>query len=231
MYKYFISLSFVLISVFGFAQGENEISTDSIIYKKTYGLRAGIDAASLIRTGIDPEYTGFQILADYRLTDRLYVAGEIGNESLDRTSESVDYESTGQFLKAGVDYNFYQNWLDMDNMIYGGARLGFANFSQTLNRYDYNTDNNYFPIFTNVVDREFSGLNMVWIEIQLGIKVEVLNNFFVIANLQLKHRLTENAPENFDNLYAPGFGRTYDRGNIGAGYSYGIMYRIPFFEK
>ena len=55
MYKYFISLSFVLISVFGFAQGENEISTDSIIYKKTYGLRAGIDAASLIRTGIDPD--------------------------------------------------------------------------------------------------------------------------------------------------------------------------------
>ncbi|AGC75502.1 hypothetical protein LX97_00198 [Nonlabens dokdonensis] len=231
MYKYFISILFVLFSVFSFAQGKNEISTDSITYKKSYGLRAGIDIASLIRTGIDPEYTGFQILADYRLTDRLYIAGELGNESLDRTSESVDYESTGQFLKAGVDYNFYQNWLEMDNMIYGGARLGFANFSQTLTRYDYNVDNNYFPIFTNAVDREFSGLNMVWIEIQLGIKVEVLNNLYVMANFQLKRRLTENAPSNFANLYAPGFGRTFDTGNIGVGYAYGIMYRIPFFKK
>ncbi len=231
MYRYFTSILLVFFSALCFAQSENQITTDSITYKKSYGLRAGIDLASLIRTSVDPEYNGFQILADYRLTDRLYIAGELGNESLDRTSESVDYESTGQFLKAGVDYNFYQNWLDMDNMIYGGARLGFANFSQTLNRYDYNVDNNYFPIFTNVVDREFSGLNMVWIEIQLGIKVEVLNNFYITANLQLKHRLTENAPSNFANLYAPGFGRTYDRGNIGAGYSYGIMYRIPFFKK
>jgi hypothetical protein len=52
-----------------------------------------------------------------------------------------------------------------------------------------------------------------------------------MANFQLKRRLTENAPSNFANLYAPGFGRTFDTGNIGVGYAYGIMYRIPFFKK
>jgi hypothetical protein len=231
MFKYFIS-AFVLLSCFlGTAQGVNEIKNDSLGYKQAYGLRAGIDLASLIRTGIDKEYTGFQVLADYRLSKRLYVAGEIGNESLDRTSERVDYKTSGSFIKAGVDYNFYQNWLDMDNMIYGGARLGYATMSQNLKRYDYNIDNNYFPVFTNAVDREFSGLNMIWLEIQLGFKVQVLNNLYLTANLQLKRRLSEKTPENFDNLYAPGFGRTFDTNDIGVGYSYGITYRIPFVRK
>jgi hypothetical protein len=231
MFKYFISIAAILTCFVSTAQGENEIKKDSLIYKQTYGLRAGIDLASLIRTSIDHEYTGFQILADYRLSKRLYVAGEIGNESLDRKSERIDYETSGSFIKAGVDYNMYQNWLDMDNMIYAGARLGYANMSQTLHRYDYNTDNNYFPVYTNVVDREFSGLHMIWMEIQLGIKVEVLNNVYLVANFQLKHQLTEKTPDNFDNLYVPGYGRTFDRGSIGVGYSYGIMYRIPFFKK
>lgn len=231
MFKYFISVFFVLSCFVSNAQGENEIQKDSVTYKQSYGLRAGIDLASLIRTGLDQEYTGFQILADYRLSSRLYIAGEIGTESLERTSERVDYESSGSFIKAGVDYNFYENWLDMDNMIYGGARVGYASFSQNLNRYDYNIDNNYFPVDTNIVDREFTGLNMIWIEIQLGIKVEVLNNLYVMANFQLKNRITENAPENFSNLFAPGFGRTFDTGNIGVGYSYGLLYRIPFFKK
>ena len=231
MFKYFISTLVLLSCFLGTAQGENEIKNDSLGYKQAYGLRAGIDLASLIRTGIDKEYTGFQILADYRMSKRLYIAGEIGNESIDRTSERVDYKTSGSFIKAGVDYNFYQNWLDMDNMIYGGARLGYANMSQTLNRYDYNTDNNYFPVFTNVVDREFSGLNMVWLEIQLGFKVQVLNNLYLTANLQLKRRLSEKTPDNFDHLYVPGFGRTFDTNGIGVGYSYGITYRIPFVRK
>ncbi|MEN8815517.1 MAG: DUF6048 family protein [Nonlabens sp.] len=231
MFKYYISILFVLIGYFGHAQGKNEKPKDSIVHKQSYGLRAGIDLASLIRTGLDEEYNGFQILADYRLSKRLYIAGEIGNESLDRTSESVDYETSGSFLKAGVDYNFYENWLDMDNMIYGGARIGYATMTQTLNRYDYNIDNNYFPIDTNIVDREFSGLNMIWLEIQLGIKVEVLNNLFLTANFQLKRSITQKTPDNFDNLFVPGYGRTFDTGSIGVGYSYGIMYRIPFFKK
>jgi hypothetical protein len=231
MFKYFISIVIILFCFIGNAQGENKKSKDSVVYKQSYGLRAGIDLASLIRTGLDEEYTGFQILTDYRLSSRLYIAGEIGNESLDRKSESVDYETSGSFVKAGVDYNFYENWLDMDNMIYGGARVGYANMTQTLNRYDYNIDNSYFPVNTNIVDREFSGFNMVWLEIQLGIKVEVLNNLYLTANVQLKRSLTQKTPDNFDNLFVPGYGRTFDTGSIGVGYSYGVMYRIPFLKK
>ncbi len=231
MFKYFTSILLLIMCCLCNAQGKNEIKKDTTTYKQSYGLRVGIDLASLIRTAIDDEYTGVQLLADYRLSKRLYIAGEIGNETLDRTSDRVDYKTSGSFLKAGVDYNFYQNWLEMDNMIYGGARIGYATMSQTLNRYDYNIDNNYFPVDSNIVEREFSGLSMIWIELQFGFKVQVMNNLYLMANLQLKREITEKAPDGFDNLYAPGFGRTFDTGTIGVGYTYGITYRIPFYKK
>ncbi len=214
-----------------YSQQPEPVAVDSVKYKQTYGLRIGIDAASLIRTGIDPEFNGFQVLGDYRIKDRLYIAGELGNENIDRNSDRIDFKTSGSYFKAGIDYNLYQNWLDMDNMIYFGARIGAANFTQTLQRYDLAQDNSYFPVFSNVVDREFSGLTALWLEIQLGIKVEILPNLYMVANMQIKRMLTENTPNNFDNLYVPGFGRTYDTGEIGAGYTYGIMYRIPFFKK
>jgi hypothetical protein len=37
--------------------------------------------------------------------------------------------------EVGADYNFYKNWLDLNNIVYGGA-AGVANFSQiTRNRF------------------------------------------------------------------------------------------------
>ncbi|GAL00924.1 hypothetical protein JCM19314_150 [Nonlabens ulvanivorans] len=230
--RYVTNILILLVGLVAFSQTQEKTAVDSVQYKRTYGLRLGIDAASLIRTGIDPEYNGFQILADYRIKNKLYIAGgELGNENIDRNSDRIDFKTSGSYFKAGIDYNLYQNWLDMDNMIYFGARLGAANFSQNLLRYDYAQDNSYFPVFTNVVDREFKGLTAVWLELQLGIKVEVLPNLYMVANVQLKRMITEKTPDNFDNLYVPGFGKTYDTSEIGVGYTYGLMYRIPFFKK
>ncbi|WP_397303416.1 DUF6048 family protein [Nonlabens ulvanivorans] len=229
--RYVTNILILLVGLVAFSQTQEKTAVDSVQYKRTYGLRLGIDAASLIRTGIDPEYNGFQILGDYRIKNKLYIAGELGNENIDRNSDRIDFKTSGSYFKAGIDYNLYQNWLDMDNMIYFGARLGAANFSQNLLRYDYGQDNSYFPVFTNVVDREFKGLTAVWLELQLGIKVEVLPNLYMVANVQLKRMITEKTPDNFDNLYVPGFGKTYDTSEIGVGYTYGLMYRIPFFKK
>jgi hypothetical protein len=232
MLKYVTSL-LLFISVLGFAQrqGIDTTTTISTANPKQYGLRVGIDLASLIRTGLDDEYTGFQVLGDYRLSNRLYAAGELGNETLDRNIERIDYKTSGSFIKVGLDYNFYQNWLEMDNMIYGGVRLGYANMSQELSRYEYNNDNNYFPTRPVFEEAEFTGLSALWLEIQMGIKVEVLNNLYLMASLQLRRSVVQTTPDNFDNLFIPGYGRTYDTNEIGAGYTWGIQYRIPLFKK
>ena len=231
MLRFFISL--LILSGFSLcnAQQNAEQPIDTLRTQKKYGLRIGVDVASLARTAIDDRYTGFQILGDYRFTDDIYFAAELGNEKFEESYERIDFETSGSFIKGGLDYNFYDNWLQMDNMIYAGARLGYANMSQTLKRYRYNSDNSYLPsrdVFTN---QESSGLNAIWLELHAGIKVEVLNNLYMVLNIQLRRMITEDMPDNFDNLYVPGYGRTYDNGNVGAGYSYGIMYRIPLYKK
>lgn len=231
MLRYFTSLLILSGVCLCSAQQEAEKPIDSLRTQKKYGLRVGIDAASLARTVLDDRFTGFQIMGDYRFTDDIYFAAELGNETFDESYERVDFETSGSFLKGGIDYNFYDNWLEMDNMIYAGARIGYANMSQTLKRYSYNTDNTYLPsrnVFTN---QETTGLSAVWFELQAGIKVEVLNNLYLVANVQLRRMITETIPDGFDNLYVPGFGRTYDNGNVGSGYSYGILYRIPLYKK
>lgn len=229
--KYVINLIF-FIGIFSQAQNTpDQVATDSLNFEKKYGLRLGLDLASLIRTGIDDDYTGFQVLGDYRITDDLYIAAEIGNENLNRSTERIDFETKGSFIKGGVDYNFYTNWLEMDNMIYAGARVGYANMSQRLTRFDYNDENNYFPTRSVFTDKEFDGLSSLWLELQVGIKVEVLSNMYLMANFQIKRLVTETRPDGFGNLFIPGYGRTYDNGNIGAGYSYGILYRIPLYKK
>ena len=69
---YGISLCLALLFSFT-AQGQDEeIETtkekDSTSIKRKYGLRIGADASKLVRTFIDDDYTGFELVADYRIT-------------------------------------------------------------------------------------------------------------------------------------------------------------------
>ena len=49
--------------------------------------------------------------------------------------------------------------------------------------------------------------------------------------MQLRGRVSENEPDNFENIYIPGFDRTYDSGNFGIGFGYNISYLIPLYKK
>ena len=49
--------------------------------------------------------------------------------------------------------------------------------------------------------------------------------------MQLKARISEKSPDNFENLYIPGFGRTYDSSKVGTGFSYSISYLLPIYKK
>lgn len=229
------SLAFVLLFCASVnAQNDsitNTITNDSIV-KEKYGLRIGGDIGKLTRSFLDDDYTGFEILADFRLKKRLYIAGEIGFEEKNSINDYLDVNTTGSYLKAGIDYNLYQNWLDMDNMIYAGFRVGASTFSHTLNEYTiYSTDQYWEPQLTSDESQDFDGLTAFWAEIILGMKVELFNNLYLGLNVQLKVNASETEPDNFQNLYIPGFGKTYDSSGIGTAYSYFLSYRIPLYKK
>jgi hypothetical protein len=234
--KYFIKslAALLLFCVSGHAQNDSIVRSvnDSLKIETKYGLRLGADISKLVRTFLEDDYTVFEIVADYRLTKRLFIAGELGTEEKTTSNDYLNATVKGNYFKAGVDFNLYRNWLDMENMIYGGLRLGASTFSQTLNSFTvFSTDQYWEPQFSSDASQEFSGLTALWIELVFGLKVEVINNLYLGVNVQLKGLISQTQPENFENLHIPGFNKTYDSGEIGAGFGYGIMYSIPIFKK
>ena len=205
---------------------------DSIKIKQKYGLRFGADIGKLIRSFVDDDYTGFEIIADYRLKNRLYIAGEIGIEEKTTITDYIDITTKGTYLKGGIDYNLYQNWLDMDNMIFAGFRVGASSFSHTRNSFQvYSIDQYWQPQFTSTDGAKFNDLTAIWIELIIGLKAELFNNLYLGLNVQLKGLASETEPAGFENIYIAGFGKTFDSSGIGVGYGYTISYRIPLYKK
>ena len=216
------------------AQNEDIVSNanDSTKIKLKYGLRVGGDIGKLIRSFIDDEYSGFEVSTDYRLKKRLYIAGEIGFDEKTSITEYLNTNTKGSYIKGGIDYNMYENWLNMDNMIYSGFRIGASSFSHTLNSFQvYSTDQYWTPQFTSTTPQDFDGLTAIWVELILGIKAELFNNLFLGLNVQLKGLVSETEPGNFENIYIPGFNKTFDSSRIGVGYGYTLSYRIPLYKE
>ncbi|MEJ6791866.1 MAG: DUF6048 family protein [Lacinutrix sp.] len=229
----YVTSFFILLACMQIGAQEEELKAiDSVKYTQKYGLRLGVDFSKLLRTTIEEDYSGFEINGDFRITKKLYIAGEIGNEEKTTATDFLNATASGSYLKLGVDYNMFTNWLGMNNMIYSGFRTGFSTFSQTRNSYTVYNENQFWqPQYTNIESKEFNGLSATWLELIIGIKAEVLKNLFIGFNAQLKGTITNKNPENFENLFIPGFNKTYDSGNFGVGYGYTISYFIPIFKK
>lgn len=223
-----ISLTF-LDSSFTFGQAGQP--QDTIQYREKYGLRVGIDLSKPLRTLLNDDYRGMEIKGDYRLYEDYYLAAEIGNERNVISEENVTASASGSYIKLGADYNAYDNWRGMQNLIYVGLRYAFSSFSSELQNYTVYTRNPYFEPDIRTPYQEFNNLTANWIEMQLGIKVEVLNNLYLGTHVELKRRLGQSAPGNFDNLYIPGFNRTYDDSAFGVGYGYSVSYLIPLYRQ
>ena len=200
--------------------------------KLKYGLRIGGDMSKLARTALEDGYSGFEIMGDYRIKEKLYIAAEMGFEEKNTTNDYLDITTRGSYIKGGIDINLYDNWLDMDNMIYAGFRVGASTFGHDLNSFQvYSTDQYWAPQFASNEKQEFTGFTAFWGEVLLGMKAELFNNLYLGLNVQLKISVNQTIPNNFDNVYIPGFGKTYDTSAIGAGYSYFLAYRIPLYKK
>ncbi len=227
MLKYIFSLALGCISFVGTAQVKD---TAKVVYPERYGLRLGVDLHRLARTFYETDYRGLELVGDYRLTRRFYIAGELGNEDKTVDDDRLNFTTKGTYFKAGFDYNSFENWLDMENMIYVGMRYGVSSFSQTLNSYKIYDPTNYYGETVITSGEKFNGLTASWIEVIGGIKAELFNNLYLGFSLRLNYLVSDKKPANFDNLYIPGFNRTYD-GKFGAGLNYTVSYFIPIYKK
>ena len=206
---------------------------NTIVPVKTdrYGLRVGVDLYKLTRGLYDKDYKGIEFMGDYRLTKKYFLAAEIGNENKTTDDSRLNFTTKGSYLKVGFDYNAYENWLDMENIISIGLRYGFSTFNQELNSYKIYNSTPYFGEVPAINSGEkFNGLTASWIEVVAGIKAKVFDNVFVGFSLRLNRLVSNKEPGNFENLYIPGFNRTYN-GDFGVGFNYTVSYFIPIYKK
>ena len=232
------SLCFLLMFTLAHAQEETAVKSnleqvpDSIPVKKDrYGLRLGVDLFKLSRGFYDKNYKGIELTGDFRWSKKYYLAAEIGNENKTTLDDRLTSNSKGTYLKVGFDYNMYENWLDMENIISVGLRYGLSSFSQELNSYKiYNSHPYWGELPAVTASEQFNGLSASWIEVVTGLKAKMFNNVFVGFSVQLKTLVTNKKPNGFDNLYIPGYHRTYN-GNFGIGVNYSVSYLIPLYKK
>ena len=226
--KFTFSIALILLS---FLVNAQQKKTDSIPPKiEKFGIRFGADIFKLTRSFYDKNYKGIEFVGDYRLTKNYYLAAELGNENKTTEDDRLNTTAKGTYIKVGFDYNSYENWLDMRNMVFIGLRYGASTFSQQLNSYKLYNTSTYFPEAPTVVSGEkFNGLSAQWFEVVVGMKAEVLKNIYVGFSVRMNKILSNTKPENFDNLYIPGFNRTYN-GDFGVGFNYTVSYFLPLYK-
>lgn len=240
VFIFFISL---LLSICGFAQEqkpqEKAATTPTQASQKHYqhyGLRIGADISKLVRTFTDKNYEGLELVGDYRLNDRYYIAGEIGKEYKNSTTNYFDFATRGEYIKLGFDYNSYTNWYGMENMIYFGARYGFSSFSQEVSRYNLHTLYNIYwneSLSGSESDllTTYHGRTAHWLEGILGIKVELFKHFYAGASVRFSLLLYNKKSDQFPNFWIPGIQRVWEGSSFGINYNYTLTYMIPLFKK
>ena len=222
------------------------VQKDSVEYRQIYGIRVGADLSRPLRSILDDDYQGFELMGDLRITYRLFAAAELGNEKLSRAEtlgsdtnpnqfEIYDYETSGSYLKLGVDLNTYENWYGMNNSIYIGGRYAVSTFSQTLNNYRIYDSNRYWSpeefVEGSLAPEEFSGLNASWLEFVFGIKAELFKNLFAGGSVRLGFLITNKESDRMRNLWIPGFNKVTEDSSFGVGYNFSLSYLIPIYKK
>ncbi len=227
MLKYTISIILLLISISGISQ-VIETETEEV-YKDRYGIRFGVDIIPPIYTLFDENKNGLELVGDYRITKTIYIAAELGYNDTTTYEDYFNFTTNGSYIKFGADANVYQNWIGMENLIYVGLRYGFSVFNQTLNEALINADP-FLPPETLSDPVNYNSLNASWISLVFGIKVEVLHNLFLGFSVSGNKLISVKEPENFRNLFIPGFNKVFVNNN-GYGFNYTISYLIPFYKK
>ena len=226
--------------------GVNLICQDSLTVEKNkdlkiFSVRLGIDLFKPIKTNLDENFRGLEIVGDLKINRRIFIAAELGSEKKTQQTEQLNFTTKGSYIKLGIDYNFFNNWKGMDNSLFVGLRISNSIHSQRVNEYilyeNYSAANFQNTYFERAIIREGGligereKLNSNWIEVVFGTKVEVLNNFYIGASIRLHRLLNNSQPDNFGNLYAPGFNKIVDDNRFGASFNYTVNYRFPLSFK
>ena len=177
------------------------------------------------------DYKGLSLYGDVKIKERLFIVSELGSDEKELRTDNLRSKFSGNYIKAGLNYNLYNNLPGLNNEIYVGFRFATSKFKSEISEYIiYNKDRFWSqdPIFDNIINK---GLNANWLELIIGINAELLNNLLMGWSLRLNRMINQKKPANFTNLYIPGFNKVTENNNFGTGLTYSLIYQIPIIKK
>ena len=208
----------------------SQSESDTIYVKNKYGIRVGIDLSKQIRM-LTEEYSGLSLYGDIKIKERLFIVAELGNDQKTIETENINSKLSGSYIKTGFNYNLYNNLPGLNNEIYVGLRFSQSLFKNELIDYSIYNKNRFWNDQRIVEYKEFDNLKSSWIEFVIGFNSEIKNNLFMGLSLRLNRMLKQDIPENFTNLFIPGFNKVTENNNFGTGITYSIIYQIPIIKK
>ncbi|SEK52490.1 hypothetical protein SAMN04488505_101363 [Chitinophaga rupis] len=194
------------------------------IYEVPGGIRIGIDISRFILKVFQPYRTDVSFAGDMRIKKDLYLAAELGFHSTSHSDSNYTYKGNGIFTTVGVDWNFLQKISNKERyMIYGGIRYGFAHLNYEAPSYTI-----YDSYWGDKLPGSFpkTSVNAHWVELILGLKAEVLKNFFLGWSIREKIKVSGPSKDlAFPPIVIPGFGS----GTKGSQFDwqYTVSYCIP----
>ena len=208
----------------------SQSESETIYVKNKYGIRAGIDLSKQIRM-LTEEYSGLSLYGDIKIKERLFIVAELGNDQKTIETENINSKLSGSYIKTGFNYNLYNNLPGLNNEIYVGLRYSQSLFKNELIDYSIYNKDRFWNDQRILEYKEFDNLKSSWIEFVVGFNSEIKNNLFMGLSLRLNRMLKQDIPENFTNLFIPGFNKVTENNNFGTGITYSIIYQIPIIKK
>lgn len=192
------------------------------VYQGTY---LSLDVFNPVATIFNGGRFEVSVAADVSLWQRLFPVIELGAMAVNQQKDLYHYESAGGFVKVGANYNFLNFKIDRkyDHIVYAGARYGYSFASYQLT--DAVVENDYWQEKGSYsTDKRMAHFG--WLEIQVGVRVQIYKQFFMGLALQVKtfgHFYQDVA---YYPTYIPGFGT--DSQETKFGFLYHLCYQIPY---
>jgi hypothetical protein len=196
------------------------------IYTVPGGLRIGLDISRFASLFFQPYKTEITVQADVQLNKKLYAALETGFNRTSHSDTNYTYKGNGEFVTIGVDYDFLKKKEKGEkNMVYGGIRYGFAHNSYEVPSYIIRSD--YWG--TNIPGAyPKTSMTAHWVELVLGLRVEVLKNFFLGWGVREKIMISNSASKEFPPIVIPGFGSGTKNSQFDMTYT--VSYFFPLYK-
>lgn len=220
------SACFLLVAISAAGQDKKKDSAKTLMVDVPAGLRIGTDLSRVALHFFQPYRTDATITLDARYRDRIYFASDISWNRTSHSDTSYTYKGNGLAVALGVNYNLLKRQVPKENfMLYGGMKYGFALFNYELPA--YTVDGSYWGDHHGVVDASTKTAH--WIEVSIGVKVEVLKNFYLGWSLHDRFLLTKKLSKgDYPPMVIPGFGKG-NKGNV-FDMQYTVSYLLPMWK-